>query len=271
LPGTTLGLKGVGDRFSGKAYISGIIHDIRKGEWITTAQLGLSTEWYAAQAKAKPTAAGLLAGTQGLQIGKVKQLAGDPDSEYRILVTLPLIDKEEGVWARLASFYATNEAGACFYPEIDDEVVVGFLNDDPRYPIILGSVYSSSKAATNTLDDNNHIKSFVTREKMKISFDEEKKKVLIQTPANNELVLSDDDQMLSLKDQNGNSIKLSANGIEINSIADIQINTDTGNVSLSGMEINANAETELSLSGSASASLTASAEVTINGAMVMIN
>lgn len=270
-PGSTITLEGLGDRFNGKAYISGIVHNIKDGNWMTTAQLGLSPEWYAEQAKAKPAAAGLLAGTQGLQMGKVKQLAGDPDGEHRILVKLPLIDKEKGVWARLANFYATAGAGAFFNPEINDEVIVGFLNDDPRFPIILGSVYSSSKAANDTLDDDNHIKSFVTREKMTISFDEEKKEILIQTPANNELVLSDDDQMLSLKDQNGNSIQLSADGIAINSIANIQINAGEGNISISGREVSANATSELSLSADASASLSASAEVSINGALVMIN
>lgn len=33
-----------------------------------------------------------------------------------------------------------------FLPEVEDEVIVGFLNDDPRDPIIQGMVHSSVKA-----------------------------------------------------------------------------------------------------------------------------
>ena len=47
----------------------------------------------------------------------------------------------------LATLDAGKERGTFFRPEIGDEVVVGFLNDDPRHPVILGMCHSSAKPA----------------------------------------------------------------------------------------------------------------------------
>ena len=40
------------------------------------------------------------------------------------------------------NLYASNGAGAASYPEIGDEVVVAFMNGDPRFPVIIGRLYS---------------------------------------------------------------------------------------------------------------------------------
>lgn len=289
LPGTLIELKGVGERFSGKAYISGIEHHIHSGNWITTAQIGLSTEWFSALVKTEaPVASGLLPGIQGLQIGKVKQINEDPDSEFRVLINLPLIQtSDDGVWARLATFYATSNAGAFFYPEVGDEVVVGFFNDDPRYPVILGSMYSSTNAAPETPDEENNTKAFVSREQMKIIFDEEKKVITIITPNSNQLVFSDEDQSIKMTDQNENFIELSGEGIEINSASSIKITAaesitmtgpegitgtaEGGTISFSGLSMSLSADTEFSASADASASFSSSGEVSINGSIVLIN
>ena len=289
LPGTLLEFKGVGERFNGKGFVSGICHDIRDGNWETTAEIGLSPNWFTAENKTEaPLAAGLLPGIQGLQIGKVKQINEDPDSEFRVLVKLPLIQSsEDGVWARLATFYASSGVGAFFYPEVDDEVVVGFFNDDPRYPVILGSMYSSGRAAPETPDEENTIKAFVSREKMKITFDEEKKVITIITPGNNQLVFSDEEGSIKMTDQNENFIELSSEGIEINSASNIKIeaaesititgptgitgSASGGDISWSGMNISASADIEYSASADASASFSSSGELSINGTMVLIN
>ncbi len=288
-PGTLIDLKGLGARFNGKGFISGVIHEIKEGNWITTAKLGLSPEWFASTVKQEaPLSSGLLPGMQGLQIGKVKKINKDPDSEFRVLISLPLIQSsDEGVWARLATFYATSDSGAFFYPEVGDEVVVGFFNDDPRYPVILGSMYSSGRAAPETPDEKNNIKAFVSREKMKVTFDEEKKIITITTPNENQLVFNDDEKSIKMTDQNSNFIELSSEGIELNSSSSIKITaaesitmdgpsgiTGTasgGTISLRGLTISCTADTEFSASGDASASFSSSAEVSITGAMVLIN
>ncbi|MEO1261783.1 MAG: type VI secretion system tip protein VgrG [Bacteroidota bacterium] len=288
VPGKLLELKGVGKRFSGSAFVSGVVHEIGDGNWVTTAKIGLSSNWFTETVRTEAAvASGLLPGMQGLQIGKVKQINEDPDSEFRVLVNLPLIQSsDDGVWARLSTFYATNNAGAFFYPEVDDEVVVGFFNDDPRYPVILGSMYSSGRPAPSTPEEENNTKEFVSREQLKVIFDEEQKAITIITPNENQMVFNDEEESITIKDQNGNSIEMSPEGIKINSPASIQITADEsitmsgtaevsisseGELSMSGLSISASADTELSASADASLSLSSAGELSITGTLVTIN
>ena len=74
-------------------------------------------------------------------------MEGDPDKEDRVQIQLPTVDANEGIWARVSSMDAGKGRGSFFRPEIHDEVVVGFLNGDPRHAIILGMLNSSANPA----------------------------------------------------------------------------------------------------------------------------
>jgi len=231
----------------------------------------------------------LLPGIEGIYNGTVKKIYEDPDNQFRVLVDLPLIEKGEGVWARLSNFYATAGAGAFFMPEVGDEVIVGFLNQDPRFSVILGSLYSSKNKPFSGLEPNekNSIKAIVSKSGIYIQFDDEKKVLTIETPNKNTVELSDEDKQISLKDQNGNSIVLSESGIEIKSSKNISISADEnvtvkgtkgvsiesspGDVSVSGMNVSIKADTQLSAEGSATAEFKGGAQASLKAAMVMIN
>lgn len=104
-PGHMLELKGVGDRFNGNAFVAAVRHQIDSRNWMTDIQFGYTADWFAERHRLMDrTAAGLLPGVHGLQIGVVTQLESDPDGEDRVLVRMPIIDpEEEGIWARMAS------------------------------------------------------------------------------------------------------------------------------------------------------------------------
>jgi Rhs element Vgr protein len=289
MPGELIELKGVGERFNGKGFVSGVVHELQDGNWITTVTLGISPDWFTEQLKVEaPLASGLLPGVQGLQIGIVKQINSDPDNELRVKLDLPLVGSAgDGVWARLGNMYASSGVGSFFYPEVNDEVIVGFFNDDPRFPVILGSLYSSSKTAPFTPDQENNTKGWVTRSKMKVEFQEDKKIITITTPANNQIVMSDDAKNIKLSDQNSNSITLSANGIEIKSASAITLKAATtlsveatsgatvkvtgGDLSMQALNVSTEAQLSYKAQGNASAQMTAAGEVKIQGAIVMIN
>src|SRR5439155_9734289 len=165
---------------------------------------------------------GLLPAISGLQIGIVTALENDPDGEDRIRVRLPLVSaSEDGAWARLATLDAGDQRGTFFRPEIDDEVVVGFLDSDPRFPVVLGQCHSSAKPAPEPAKDANDVKGYVSRSKMKLTFDDDKKSVVLETPSGNKLTLSEDEKTVSLVDQNGNSVALEQGGITLKSAKDI--------------------------------------------------
>jgi uncharacterized protein involved in type VI secretion and phage assembly len=192
----------------------------------------------------------------GLQMGIVTALENDPDGEDRIKCRLPLISpNEEGIWARVATLDAGKGRGTYFRPEIDDEVVVGFLNDDPRYPVILGMSHSSAKPAPEAAKDDNHHKGYVSREKLKLVFDDEKKIIGLETPAGNSITLSEDAKGIVLQDQNGNKITLDDSGIKIESAKDMVFKA-AKDVKLSGTNAEFSAQAAFKASGSSTADLT---------------
>jgi len=289
LPNTMIELNGIGERFSGNAFVSAVHHKIHRGNWTTKIDFGLRDEWFATKPNVNPIpASGLTPEVGGLMMAKVKQLNKDPAGENRILVTLPMMQNDNsGIWARLATFYATNEKGSFFIPEVDDEVVLGFLNSDPNYPVILGSLYSSENTPPYELTEENYTKALLTKEGCKIEFDDEKKVINIETPGENKITISDEDkgitivdenknsiktnaEGITIKDSNGNEIVMSSSGIEIKSCSDLKL-TATADVTVSGINITNSASASMKSTGQASAELSASGETTIKGAIVMIN
>ncbi len=68
------------------------------------------------------------------------------------LLTMTGFDTQESlIWARVAVPFAGADYGAFLLPGIDDEVVVSFLNGDPRYPVVIGSLWHGSAKPTETL------------------------------------------------------------------------------------------------------------------------
>jgi Rhs element Vgr protein len=284
---TVLTLKGMGKHFNGDGFISGIRHFVAEGLWQTTCLLGLDNK-FAVQnypdLHALPTG-GLLPAVSGLQIGIVTKIDEDPENQTRIQVNLPTWDENKNIWARLSSFYASKEFGSFFIPEVGDEVIIGFFNDDPRFPVILGSLYNTKNKPPYTPDAENKIKAIVTKTKMKLEFDEEKKIITLETPGGNTIIIDDDAKSITIKDQNNNMVELSESGIVFDTPKDLTI-TAKGNVSIDakkaitlkagtdvgieGMNIKQKAKIALALEG-VTAELKASAQATIKGAMVMIN
>lgn len=286
--GCIIKVAGVGNRFNGNVYVSGVNHDISDGNWTTEVDFGMSADWFADRRDlSAPLASGLLPGVDGLQIGVVMKLDEDPSSENKVQVKVPTLKNEtEGVWARLANFYASNAFGAFFIPEIGDEVVLGYLNGDPSNPVILGSLYSSKMKPPYDLTADNFTKAVVTKSKLTVEFDDDKKIITITTPGKNKIVLDDDGKSILMQDQNDNKVELSDSGIVMDSPKDIKISATgkitidaTGELSMSskadmkgkGLNVNLTADVGLTAKGSASAEVSASGNTTIKGAMVMIN
>ena len=292
-PGKMIKLEGVGQRFNGNAFISGVHHNINNGRWLTTVDFGLSPQWFAAEARniAAPDASGQLPAIKGLQTGIVKQVWSDPDGEFRVLVNLPLLqNKNKSIWARLSTFYASKKAGAVFFPEQEDEVIVSFMNEDPRYPVIIGSVYSKKLAPpaafTPTDKTKNTKKAIVTKGNLEISFDDQDKIIQIQTPGKHIIKMNDKSGAISIQDNNNNTVSLSKGGIALDSGSNIKITAKgnitvqaNGNLSLSakanasmeGVQVAHKAKAKFSANGTASAEVTASGMLTVRGAMVKIN
>lgn len=289
VPGATMTLAGLGKRFSGNVFIGAVEHAMANGDWRTDVEFGLAPEWAAppGQCSGGDTAPGLLPGGSGLHIGVVNKLDEDPAGQHRVQVTMAVSQNmTQRVWARLASAYGSDAAGAFFIPEIGDEVIVGHVNNDPCKPVVLGSLYSSRRAPPYPLTANNDIKAIVTRGLLKVEFDDDKRVLTLHTPAGNTVVLSDEARSIVMSDQHGNKAALDDKGIMLDSPHDVVLKaggritlnaganieaTAAADLQQSAVNIRSQASMSLVAKGAASAELSASGQVTVKGAMVAIN
>ncbi len=165
-------------------------------------------------------------------------------------------------------------------------MILGYFNNDPSHPVILGSLYSSKRKPPYALAAENNTKAIVTRSKMKMEFEEKDKVITISTPGNNKIVISDKDKSILIQDQNSNKVELKPDGIVLDSPKDITI-TAKGKITLdavqsigitakqdvktAGLNISSEAQVGFTAKGNATAELSASGQTTVKGAMVMIN
>lgn len=288
IPGCIIELKGLGKRFNGNLFVGSVTHTIEDNEWITEAGAGVSPLNITDETDVvSSSASGFLPGLQGLHAAVVKKLDGDPLKEYRIQVELPWLNgKSQLLWARLSTMYGTNGMGSFFLPEPGDEVMIGFMNQDPGHPVILGALYGEKHKPPYEYEAKNNTKAIVTREKMRIEFDEEKKIITVSTPGNNKVEINDDGKHIRLTDQHKNEISMNKDGITLSSSKDIVLKakgaitmdaiskisgTAKSDVSLEGMNVKIQAKVGASVKGNATAELSASGQTTVKGAMVMIN
>ncbi|WP_433763613.1 type VI secretion system tip protein VgrG [Flavobacterium ginsenosidimutans] len=271
-PNTIITLEGVGDRFNGKAYVTGVFHEIANGNWTVNVQFGLNPEWFSETYDVNtPSASGIIPSIKGLHIGIVTQLQDDPDGEDRILVKIPIINNEEqGIWCRVAALDAGDNRGTFFRPEIEDEVIIGFINEDPNDAIVLGMLHSSAKPAPLKASDDNHQKGIFTRSEMKMLFDDEKKSIAIETPAGKKITLDEDKGSIVVEDENSNVITIDSAGIKMESAGDISIKA-TGDVKIEGMNVNLKATAQFKAEGNAGAEMSSAAVAIVKGSIVQIN
>jgi phage protein D/phage baseplate assembly protein gpV len=286
-PGDFVKLTNFSSRFDGNAFVSKVEHEMEEGNWITTLYIGMSSKYHSSMPEIEDhDAGGNLPGSKSLIIGVIQGFEDDPDGNFRVKLKLPTYESEGFIWARMSIHYASANAGFFFFPEVGDEVLVGFVNSDPRYPVVMGSLYSQKNKATEIPVENNQFKSIVTKSGISIKFDDEDKILTINTPAGNQWVMNDKDKMIEVEDMNGNKLTMNDSGISMESPKDIKISakgkisldaigeigiTSKADIKSAGMNINHEAKVGFKAVGNASAEISASGQTTVKGAMVMIN
>lgn len=174
-----------------------------------------------------------------------------PDGEYMVRVRYPAFwdpDQDQSWWCRIATGMGGIEMGGFYLlPEIDDEVLISFLQGDPNNPIVVGALWNGKdnfpKKLLVTPDNEelpipnvdqggeNNYRWYRSRSGHKLVFDDEagKLKIALRSQAQNELVLDDTDgkEKIQLYDKDN------LQWMEIN-VPDktITLQTDTGDIIL---------------------------------------
>ena len=284
-PGDMINLHGLGKRFNGTHIVNSVMQKMAGGNWTTQVAFGLTSQWFGSMPDiTAPLNSGLLPAIRGLQIGVVSEIYTSEDDKEKqgyVRVKLPLISQEEtGILARMGFSYAGKGYGNFFLPEVGDEVVLGFIDNDPRSPVILGSLQSTVNPPAQEGQGKNPQKYIITKKQLKLLFNDEDESINIQTPGGCNITLdksgialdtsaAKDKQTITIKDSQGNQVSLTDSGISLISDKDIKLEAK-GDINLSATNIITKAKQQCKAQGS-SASLSSSGALTIKGAVVKIN
>ncbi|HDS9725599.1 TPA: hypothetical protein QH957_002280 [Enterobacter bugandensis] len=186
-PGDVISIKEFDKELNGNAILSEVRHRITSRFWHTELRVG---------GEATPVNHDLTPQITGLHMGTVGNYQKDKKNLYRLPVILPVLGDNTPVWARIALPHASNKTAMGFYPNPGDEVVIAFAENDPRYPVILGSVHNPKKPPPAEFD----IKK-IEKQKFIILGDSKKPFSLIFDTAESALELSvDKDKMMVNKE-----------------------------------------------------------------------
>ncbi len=272
VPGSFLTLSGLGGQFNGNVFVSAVQHRYGDGNWMTEATLGWEDTFFSEKLFPEHPVSftGQFVATQGLQIGVVTNIV-DPEGQGRIKIRLPIISTaDDGLYARLATLDAGDSRGTFFMPEVGDEVIVGFLGDDPNYPVVLGMLHSSAKPTPITAEEANDEKGYVSRSGIAIRIHDADKRISIETPGARKLVLDDANGLCTMEDAAGNKLLFDDSGITLSSAKDLVLKATTS-LSVTAQQLDIKADATAKLSGTGSLNIESSGITEVKGSMVKIN
>jgi phage protein D len=255
-PGTVVELEGMGDRFSGKYYVTETRHFYHQRVYKTEFSVrGLR----AGNLFSTLSPAVRLQPGQTFLVGIVTDNK-DPKSWGRVKVKFPTLTEEHtSHWARIVGVGAANKRGFDCLPEINDEVLVGFEHGDIHRPYVIGGVWNGKDAPPESVNDSVQggkvrLRTISTRTGHKLQFIEEDKGsskagVRLETTGGHKIYLNDSEACIEIETTGGHKITLDDRG------KSISVNS-TGNLSLK-----AQGNIEIKANGT----------ITINGAMISLN
>lgn len=317
-PNDYITIKQVNSYYDGDAYVSGVNQILEDGNYTTEITIGLDPEFYINKKKDISLASGdsLLPGVNGLFTGIVLQIHGDPQNEFRVKVKIPSISPQHpGVWARYSSLMASVNSGSMFLPEVNDEVILGAIGGDMRFPVILGQLYSKkhspvkkttgkgpSKDHNIQPKDKNPTQAIVTKDHLRLVFENDKKNIKLETPGGQVVHIKDEGKCIILEDVHKNKMVMDSSGFKFTTKKNFEVNAD-GNISFTtkknvttkasmgkinsnakdivskasmkynatGMTLDMKANTKGSLKAGAAVEVSASGITTIKGSVVKLN
>jgi len=242
--GKKVTIEGVGKNFGGTFMVTASTHTIRGGTgYQTNFQISGRSSRTLLELIRQPESRDW---SSSLVVGVVTN-NNDPEQMGRVRVKYPsLSDSEESAWARIATPSAGNARGLLMLPQANEEVIIGFEHNDPRRPIVVGSLFNGKdKPGPDLLQNRDGSFAMLSNEKAHMHT---KKDFEIKSDQNMVVEITKDEK-----------VKVGGNA---------EHNT-TGNNKMKAQQFNVEAGSTMTLKG-VSVTVEASASLTLKGATVDI-
>lgn len=184
----------------------------------------------------------------------------DPEKLGRVKVRFPsFAEKQESPWARVAVPMAGTERGLWLLPEVDDEVLVAFEHGDPRFPYVVGALWSKSSMPPASAKGAGDVRVLRSRSGHEVRLDDTK-----------------GEEKIEIVDKAGKSsivIRTEDNSITIRCEGDLTLESKGGKLVLKGAKgVEATSEDAMTLKASKAVELESSgAGVTVTGKTINLN
>ena len=141
----------------------------------------------------------------------------DPDKLGRVKVQFPHWGENiVSSWAMRVSFYSGNKEGWWSLPEVGEQVICAFIDNNPAFPVILGSVFTPRNPPPLEQTTNNDLKYFTTKggSKLLINDKEGEEKITIHSKDGKMRLVVDNNKGISIVNETGD-IKIKCRKIKI--------------------------------------------------------
>jgi uncharacterized protein involved in type VI secretion and phage assembly len=130
----------------------------------------------------------------GVVTGVVKSVE-DPDQQGRVQVSFPFLGgQNDSDWAPVATLMSGNGRGSWFMPEVGDEVLCAFNQDDVAHPFIIGFLWNGKdQPPVKSPNISTKVRRLRTVSGHRIDFDDTSggEKITIETQGGHQIVMDD--------------------------------------------------------------------------------
>lgn len=221
----------------------------------------------------------------GLTLAKVTNITDKGELNRVKCLPIGSPDKEETDWCYVMAPMGGENRGAFFFPQVDDLVVLAYLDGDPHRPLVLGACWNTACKPPRTVKEGK-AEEYVLRTPKGIEIalqdTNQKQKVSLTMPSGTVLTLDDEKSRVTVQDKQGNNgLIMDMNSGEITLKARTKITIAAGQATLelqSTGDITQKGAGKISIQGtnvevksSAMMDLNASGPASLKGAVVKIN
>lgn len=274
--GTTVELKGIGERLAGTYFVTATRHRY-------TSREGYETHFFVNGRRpngllnaidggvAKPTASGVVVG--------IVTNVNDPDKQGCVKLKFPWLDEDhESDWARLVAPGAGDKRGLYIVPEVDDEVLVAFEHGDIGRPYVIGGLWNGKDAppvGNAVQNGKTQVRILKTRaghsititdtdNAGKIDIKTAKHTVTLDDSASGKITVATAKHTLTLDDTGLGKITLQSGG-------DVELKGSGGKLAITSSGVELSSQSTLKIQANATLDLKSSAILNIQGSLVKIN
>jgi len=177
----------------------------------------------------------------------------DPQGLSRVQVRLLSFDgigEQDGPhWARVAVPFAGADRGSFFLPDVGDEVLISFVNGDPRTPVVVGGMWNGAQSPPEELGgagDRVDRWTIVGKAGTRIAIVEENSgeaTISLTTPGGASTEITDSGGGKIEIKAAGSTVKLDSSGVSIETPSEVKVQASTVSVSSGMVKVDAGMST----------------------------